>query len=428
MSTKGTFEDNIIINENNNQMPSVSEQDYNTNKVKDTVGSTNKKGTSINFSFLSPILYKIKGILEAYKEIAYTLPKIFLDASLAAVGLVFVFVSNAPVFMIGGGILALASICYTVAGAWKFVKSIMKTKATKTMDSIELVDQGKGIPEWLNFLAPSLLSFGLLCFGILAFFAPALLGMTELSLVFKICSLVASAAFAGKASVNILLANAFKSSPKINLIGKWMNGPSNVLIYGTGLVLGISVLVLNGALTPISVVFTLIFALRTVASVLDVFGKNDSTEGVGRVARFLKSISFAVSAVSLGAAAIFFAPAVAFGMGVTASFVQIAGGIGGLVCLFAAIMKFMFGFGSSSELKFSPCHKIFVEASLKIDPENVSSISMNILKKKKKMNEFNKEDDKDSQGENTSQEPIKEIKEIKMEEEETKNQNDLMGA
>ena len=201
--------------------------------------------------------------------------------------------------------------------------------------------QGKGIPEWLNFAAPLLLSLGLLGFGILAFATPALLGMTGLSLVFKICSLVAGTAFAAKA----LLGDTCKRAT--NLIPRLIKNVPNVLIYGTGLALGISVLVLNGAFTIIPAVFTLIFALRTVASVLDVFGKNDSTKGIGMVARLIKTISFAVSAVSLGAAAIFFAPAVASWMGVTALFVQIAGGIGGGVCLVSAVVKFMFGFGSN---------------------------------------------------------------------------------
>lgn len=304
------------------------------------------------------------------KEIAYMLSKIFLDASLIATGVLLFCFSTGPVFIIGGGIFALASILYTVADAWKFVKNI-KAQSEINRVSFETIkrdsedsgspmqNRGKEIHEWLNFAAPLLLSLGLLCFGILAFATPALLGMTGLSLVFKICSLVAGAAFGMKALMNLLGYEGSKNSSFFKMLLK--NAP-NVFIYGTGLALGISVLVLNGAFTAIPVVFTSIFGLRTVASVLDIFGKNNSTKGVGRVARFLKSISFAVSAVSLGAAAIFFAPAVAPWIGVTASFVQIAGGIGGGVCLFAAIMKFMFGFGSIDELEFSPCYRIFVKS------------------------------------------------------------------
>ena len=360
----------ISATASNNQ----SNTNANTNDQLIDSRISNEQGkTNINFNFLSSILDKIKGIWKARKEIAYMLSKIFLDASLAVVGLVFVFVPNAPVFMIGGGIFALASVLYTVADAWEFVKSIKKQLNIKKLSTDEIdpeiefdgitgsqMTQGKGIPEWLNFAAPLLLSLGLLGFGILAFATPALLGMTGLSLVFKICSLVAGTAFGMKALMNLLGCEGSKASSFFKMLLK--NAP-NVFIYGTGLALGISVLVLNGAFTAIPVVFTLIFALRTVASVLDVFGKNDSTKGIGMVARLIKTISFAVSAVSLGAAAIFFAPAVASFMGVTASFVQIAGGIGCGVCLFAAIVKFMFGFSSDSgKWKFSPCYRIFVKS------------------------------------------------------------------
>lgn len=411
MSTQGSTENN-----NNNN-----------NFYKERILNGQEK-TNTNFKFLSSILDKIKGIWKARKEIAYMLSKMFLDASLAAVGLVFVFVPNIPVFMIGGGILALASVLYTVADAWELVKSVnnksggnIESGLIKSIEETESspskMTQGKGILEWLNFAAPLLLGFGLLSFGILAS-TPALLGMTGLSLVFKICSLVSGTAFALKALVSILLGDTCKRAT--SLIKRFIKNVPNVFIYGTGLALGISVLVLNGALSVIPLVFTLVFALRTVASVLDIFGENDSTKGVGRVARFLKSISFAVSAVSLGAAAIFFAPAVASFMGVTASFVQIAGGIGGGVCLFAAVMKFMFGFGSSSELKFSLCHKIFVEASLKMNPGSISGIPMNTLEGKGKKNELNERNEENSQ--ELNQEPMREIK---MEEEESTNQNDM---
>ena len=257
-------------------------------------------------------------------EILYPISKMLLYVSFCGLGVLFYLFGGTADLCSIAVVLMSPFIFYTTANLWKlFVNSKFKKKE---------------IDCCFNCAAFLIPATAVLVCVLPCIINPALLGMTGLHVVFRICAIVESVAVLGKfiiASISLL-----KKDPTVlDLFANIFN----TLLYGVGMALGVATLILNGSFTVIPIVFTAIFTLRTVASICDVFSGGNSVQNIGKVARLLKTISFLVGVLAFGAAVFSFAPAVAFSLVVPVSFVKVVGSIGMGVCALAMFTEMFIG-------------------------------------------------------------------------------------
>ena len=277
------------------------------------------------------------GLENQWKYYLGRIPNILLYLGFAGLA-VFYAVSvtvAAPVLFAGGIILAAVFALRAVTEVWKmFAQKSVQVRKLK-------ISKSKWFrPNFLEFLSSGVIGVGLLTLGILMLINPAFLGaLLGVSLAVKIGLVVAGVAFVAKSVFDYFGPRMPKSKPMLKHILTKLNIPDTIL-YGAGLALGIMALIMNGAFAVAPVFFVAVFACRTIASFLRMFG---NSRRCARIAKSLEVMSLFLIAGLLLGAGIMFAPAIATSLGVSALFVKIAGCVAGGLFALAAAAKIWVG-------------------------------------------------------------------------------------
>ena len=265
------------------------------------------------------------------EQILGRLPKILIYAGLAVISIFYscLTATSTPILFAAGMILASIFILRSVAEFLRMFKNKSNDYADKQK---QLVLKSKLDKQRLIDFSV-LLTFGLLLMvlGVTFILAPAFSGIfMHVHTVFKIGLSVIGAFFISK-SISCLNSKLFRK--RTGLIIK--NLP-DVLLYASECALGIFSLVLTEGFAIIPVMFTIVFALRTIASICHIFQQNRTARNL---AIKLESISLGMIACTLTISGILFAPNVAVLIGISTLFVKITLLITGFLFTLSAVAK-----------------------------------------------------------------------------------------
>ena len=297
------------------------------------------------------------------KQILGRLPKILIYASFAVISIFYscLATTSTPVLFAAGMVLASVFILCSIAEFWRIFKNKSSDYVNKEEQSVSKNKSDK--QRWIDFSALFLLGLSLIALGMTFMTAPAFLGIfMYVHTVFKISLSVLGVFFVGK-SIFCLNSKFFRK--RAGLIIK--NLP-DILLYASGFALGIFSLVLTGGLAPVPIILTtVVFALRTIASICNIFQQKSQT--ARNLAIKFEAASLATIGCVLIISVILFAPAIAALIGTSTLFVKITLLITGFLFALSAITKFWIG----SKLK--ELEEVNISFSSELDDKSTSVIT-----------------------------------------------------
>ena len=271
------------------------------------------------------------------EQILGRLPKILIYASFAVISIFYscLAATSTPVLFTAGIIIASVFILRSIAELCR----IFNNKSNGYVNEEEqIVSRNKSDKQhWIDFCALLMLGLSLIALGITFMVAPAFLGIfMHVHTVFKIGLSILGVFFVGK-DISCLNSKLFRK--RAGLIIK--NLP-DVLLYASGFALGIFSLVLTGGLAPVPIILTtVVFALRTIASICNIFQQKSQT--ARNLAIKFEAISLAMIGCALIISGILFSPAVAALIGTSTLFVKMTLLITGFLFALSAAAKFWVG-------------------------------------------------------------------------------------
>ena len=279
------------------------------------------------------------------------LPEVILYSGFAALSFIFAFsLATAPILMLGGIGLGAVFVLQAVYGILTFKrrKSLMGTK--KNGEQIEIIDENqeetnkellrdkmnnyeeltkngknplmqtvinkspkkraKGAPRFVGFLSFMVLGISLMLLGIALFTAPAafLGSLVGLSFAVKIGVIVTGAIFLAKGLTDyIKMKGEWEDLKKCRARRRVLSNLFDLILYGASAGLGIAAMITSG-FAFIPAVFTAVFAMYALASVLHMFSHLNLFSGIGRVARCLEAVALGAMGLTLIVSGIAFAP------------------------------------------------------------------------------------------------------------------------
>ena len=274
------------------------------------------------------------------EQIFGRLPKILIYASSAVFFIIYIcsVTASLPVVFVSSLVVGTVFALRAAAEFWRIFKNKSDDYINKEADrenpegksSITIEKQ-----RWLDFIALLISGLSLIVLGTILLASPMILGIfLQASIIFKISLIAFGSLFIFKSI------SYFESKLSCGRLGYIFKNLPDTLLYGAGLLLGISSLIMTGGLSIVPILFTSFFACRTASSICHMFPNK-------RIARNLAIKLEAVSLVIIACALIFsgilLAPTFATLIGTSTLFVKIALLITGFLFACSALAKFLVG-------------------------------------------------------------------------------------
>ena len=277
------------------------------------------------------------------KIILDRLPKILIYTNFFILAVLYVctVTVSLPFLFLGGIVFALVFASRAISEFGRIFKN--KSDSYEDSEILLELEPEKYLPlvakiekhNLFDFVALLILGLSLATLGITLLTVPAFLGMfLHLHVIFKISLIFFGALFINK-SIAYFRLKFFRK--KLGFITK---NVTNILLYISGLALGIFSMITVGFLNPVPILFTTVFICRTVASVFCMFPESRMARDLTRI---FESISLAIIGFALLIVGILFASAVTNLIGLSVLFTKSVSIVLGVLFLCSALAKIWIG-------------------------------------------------------------------------------------